>query len=138
MDQIVLVESEFADGQQFLEELVQRGEDIRAAGWVKMLNRSTWHLYLALPGVNKKGAAVDAYTRILPVLRDRPHPLLFSWSSVSVIDAKDPMAVAMADFERRYPGRRSVLPYRSDRLGNVEIEGAYIYPAVTPPKSPPE
>ena len=138
MDQIALVESEFADGQKFLEELVQRGEDVRAAGWVKMLNHSTWCLYLALPGVNKKGAAVNAYARILPVLRDRPQPLLLEWSSVSVIDAKDPMAVAMADFERRYPGHRSVLPYRSERLGNVDIEGAYIYPALPPPASPPE
>lgn len=137
MDQIPLVESEFADGQQFIEELVQRGEDIRAAGWVKKLDHSTWNLYLAVPGVKKKGA-VDVYVRILPVLRDRPHPLLLQWSSVTVIDAKDPMAVAMADFERRYPGHRSVLPYRSERLGNVDIEGAYIYPAVTPPASPPE
>ncbi|MGH7171244.1 MAG: hypothetical protein ACRELG_13280, partial [Gemmataceae bacterium] len=79
---------------------------------------------------------LKVYMRILAVLRERPQPLLVE--GVSVIDAKDPMAVAMADFERRYPGHRSVLPYREDRLGNVYIDGAYIYPAVTRAASPPE
>lgn len=135
MDQIALVESEFADGWKLIEELVQRGEDIRAAGWVKTTDSGRWRLYLALPGVNKIDER-KVYLRIHPVLRDRPQPLLLDWLAVTVIDAKDPMAVAMADFERRYPGRQGVLPYRSDRLGNVEIDGAYIYPAVKPPASP--
>lgn len=137
MDQDLLVESELSDGRRFLEELVQRGEEIRAAGWVKKAGSGRWRLYLALPGVNKTDVR-NVYLRILPVLRERPQPLLVEGMGLSLIDAKDPMAVAMADFERRYPGRQGVLRYPEGRLGNVDIEGAYIYPAMTPSASSPE
>ncbi|HEY7314732.1 MAG TPA: hypothetical protein VH643_35620 [Gemmataceae bacterium] len=60
---------------------------------------------------------------------------MIDWKEVKVIDSADPLAMAAADYQRRH-GAKSVLPCRGDRLGGVSIEGAYIYPPMTPAPQP--
>jgi hypothetical protein len=129
MDQVTLVENLIADGQKLLERLAHEREDVRAAGWIKTSEEGMWLLYLALPGVKKAGTR-DAYRRIQAVIRGMPQPFWLRLVDVKVIDSANPLAVAAADFQRRY-GATKLLAYPNDHLGGVSIEGAYIYPPVT-------
>jgi hypothetical protein len=134
MDQATLVENLIDDGRKLIEQLLQKGEEITAAAWIKTSEDGMWFLYLALPGVEDEDPRV-AYRRIGAVMRQMPQPFLIDWMEVKVIDATDPMAVAALDYQRRH-GAKSVLPYRGDSLGGVSIEGAYIYPPMTPSRLP--
>ena len=136
MGPVALVTNEIEDGEKLIERLVQDGVKVKAAAWIKREEDFRWRLYLALPGVERKGSA-DAYQRIGEILRQMPQPILIESGETKIIDAKDPLAVAVAEYERKYAGR-GLLRYKGDRLGSEYIEGAYIYPAVTATPSPPE
>lgn len=134
MDQVTLVEKLIEDGRNLIAQLVQKGEEITAAGWIWASEDGMWFLYLALPGVKKEGSR-NAYRRLDAVMRQMPQPFLLDWKDVKVIDAKNRLAVAAADYQRKH-GEKCVLPYRGEHLGGVSIEGAYIYPPLTPAPQP--
>lgn len=123
------------DGRKLIEQLLQKGEDITAAGWIKTSeDDSMWFLYLAMPGIDKEDPRI-AYRRIGEVMRQIPQPFLLDLMDVKVIDSKNRLAVAAMDYQRRH-GAKNVLPYRGDHLGGVSIEGAYIYPPLAPAPQP--
>jgi len=134
MDQGTLVEQLIDDGRKLIEQLLQKGEDIKAAAWIKTSEDGTWFLYLALPGIDDEGPRI-AYRRISVVERQMPQPFLLDWKDVKVIDSKNRLAVAAMDYQRRHRAK-NVLPYLGDHLGGVSIEGAYIYPPMTPEPQP--
>jgi uncharacterized protein (DUF736 family) len=130
MDQVTLVENQIDDGKKLIEQLVQVGEEVTAAAWIKTSDDGMWFLYLALPGVEDEDPRI-AYRRIQAVIRRMPQPFWLRLLDVKIIDSKDPLAVAATDYPRRH-GAKNVLPYRGDQLGGVSIEGAYIYPPMKP------
>ena len=136
MGPVALVTNEIEDASKLIEHLIREGLKIKAAAWIKREDDFDWHLFLALPGVKNNGP-LEYFKRIIATLQQMPQPFLIESGDIKLIDAKDPLAVAVAEYERKYAGR-GLLRYKGDRLGSEYIEGAYIYPAVTATPSPPE
>ncbi|HEY7314731.1 MAG TPA: hypothetical protein VH643_35615 [Gemmataceae bacterium] len=71
MDQGALVVHLIDDGRKLIEQCLQKGEEITAAGWIWASEDGMWFLYLALPGVKKEGSR-NAYRRLDAVMRQMP------------------------------------------------------------------
>jgi hypothetical protein len=134
MDQGTLVMYLIDEGRKLIEQLLHKGEAITAAAWIKTSEDGMWFLYLALPGIDDEDPRI-AYRRVFDVMEQMPQPFLIDWMEVKIIDSKNRLAVAAAEYQRRH-GEKCVLPYRGDHLGGVSIEGAYIYPPMTPASQP--
>lgn len=132
MDQGPLVELQIQDGQRLIDRLVGEGIAVTVACWVKESESGQWFLYLATPLVGPDGATRPAYRRVIAVIRVLHqegfgiHPL-----EVKVIRPTSPVAEAVLAWQRQHPGKRPTW-YRGTRLGELDIEGAYIYPPLTP------
>jgi hypothetical protein len=131
MDQIALVEKQIIDGQRLVAQLVREGFPVTAACWVNASEASQWHLYLASPVVDDEGS-IKAYRRIHAVIRQMPQPFWVGPFDVKVIGATSPVAQAVQDVHRQYPGKVPTR-YRGARLGDLSIEEAHIYPPVEVP-----
>jgi len=114
-----LIEILSDDGSRLIEKLVESGVEITAAAWIRTVDDGMWFLYLAMPGVKKKGSW-DAYRRLNPVVRQMEEPFLVNFMEVKVIDSKDPMALASVEYQKRH-GSKRVLPYRGTNLGGGTV-----------------
>ena len=83
-----------------------------------------------VPGVERKGTG-QAYDRVNAVWRAMPQPFWVDQLGVKVIGPTNALAQGILDFQRRYPTKDGTR-YPGDRLGGVEVEGAYVYPALAP------
>ena len=128
MDQTILVNEQIAEGKQLLDRLREAGFPVTAAGWIWESERSQWYLYVVSPIVEDEGRGI-AYRRIHAVVRQMPQGFSIEPLDVMAVGLHQPLGEAMLDLYRRQPGRSS---YRlgNTRFGDVEIEGAYIYPPV--------
>jgi len=132
MDKGSLVEPQIADGKRLLDRLVEEGIGVAAACWLKEEESGYWYLYIATPLVNPDGATLEAYRRVNEVIRGMPslywlHPL-----DIKVIEPQNPIARTVQELHRRYPGA-SPVPFRESRIGDLNIEGAYVYPPIPAP-----
>ncbi len=126
MDQVTLVNRQLEDGLRLADRLSQSGFTVTAAGWIKASEDGQWFLYLASPFVDEEGA-LRAYRHVLPLIRQMPQPSAIDPFEIKLIGAANPLAQEMAAIGARYPGK-SPFWFRGDRLGNLTVEGAYIYP----------
>ena len=136
MGPVALVTNEIEDASKLIEHLIREGLKIKAAAWIKREDDFEWQLFLALPGLKNNGP-LEYFKRIIATLQQMPQPFLIESGDIKLIDVKDPLALAVAEYERKYAGR-GLLRYKGDRLGSVYIEGAYIYPATTAAPSSPD
>src|SRR5436305_1438053 len=136
MDQGTLVDIEIADGQRLIERLITEGIAVTAAGWIRESDSGLWFLYIATPLVGEDGATRPAYRRLLAVIRQmEKEGFSVDPFEVKLIGSDDPVAKDILAIHARAPGRRgSPIRWGGTTLGNVSIEGAYLYPlpAVTP------
>lgn len=126
MDQGPLVELQIEDGRRLLDHLIAEGVPVTAAGWIKEAENGGWLLYIATPLVPEGGGRRAAYRRVNEVIRgmQEPWPYFFA---IRVIHPNHPIARAIAEIQGRYPGRRGIR-YGGGSLGDLRVEGAYIYP----------
>ncbi len=127
MDQDALVEKLIADGKQLIDRLMAEGIGVTAAAWLKESYNGRWNLYIATPLVSPTGAKKQAYHEIFGVLRQMPAPFWLTSSHIRAIAPSSPVAERIADLDRRYPGRGPIW-YRDYLIGDVSVEGGYIYP----------
>lgn len=125
MDTIALVENQIEEGQRLLDRLEENGIAVRAACWVKPIDRDRWMLYIATPIWDEKGP-LDAYGQLTPVHQSLGNDWISS-SDVTLVGEKDPMVKDARELLRRFPHRapiRSPLPL----LGRIPVEEVYVYP----------
>jgi hypothetical protein len=132
MDQGTLVSMQIEDGQRLLARLVEGGVPVTAAAWVKEEESGMWYLYLATPLVGEDTGTLPAYRRVNAVIRALPEPLGVGPFEIKVVAPSSPIGKALRDLQRRAHGS-SPYYYRGTRLGDLSIEGAYVYPPVPAP-----
>jgi hypothetical protein len=126
MDTVTLVENQIEEGQRLLG-LLEEGEiPVRAACWVKPIDKDRWILYIATPIWDEKGP-LDAYGQLTPILRAFEHDWLTS-SDVTLVSGKHPIVKDAREILQRYPHWTKVKPPRS-LLGGIPVDGeVYVYP----------
>jgi hypothetical protein len=131
MGQTSLVEMQLQAGQRVIERLGQEGIEIIAGCWAKESESGQWFLYLVTPLVGEDGATSQAYGRVSPLILKMHHE--GNWidpDEVKVIGPTDPIAKDVLGYRRHRPGR--VLSWhRGYRLGEMDVEEAYVYPPTT-------
>src|SRR5262245_54444717 len=108
MDQATLVDSQIQDGQKLIDRLIQEGFPVTAASWVKESESGRWYLYIATPVVPPQGGTLEAYRRLNAVKRQMPQPFWIGLFRVKVVGARSPLAEAVRELHRRYPGSRPI------------------------------
>jgi hypothetical protein len=125
MDSVPLVENKIDAGRRLLDRLGEKGIVVRAACWVKPVDRDRWSLYIATPSVKERDT-LPAYRQINPVLRSLGDDWITS-SDVVVVGEEHPLVQDARDVLRHFPHRT---PIGSPRflLGGIPVEGLYVYP----------
>lgn len=124
MDQGPLVSESINAGARFLGEF-QKYAPVQAAFWLKESEEGAWYLYVASDQITDDNfdVAYGEVGRIAGQLRDP----WFDLFQVKVIGIDDPLARAMLEIQKKYPGRTR---FRHDgcQLGNVSVDEIYLYP----------
>jgi hypothetical protein len=130
VDTEVLVEDRIDDGQKLLAELVRAGFDVTVAVWVRTGEEGLWFLYIGSASVDPAKIG-DAYRALYACLSRVSAPGL-SFSEIKLVNASNPVASNALAIRDRHP---SLAPIRYDgeRLGDMAIEEAYIYPPLQAP-----
>jgi hypothetical protein len=127
-----LGENLFDDGQKLVEELPRQGFEVTAAFWIKAAEDDQWYFYTVSPAVENEGLA-QAYRRLHTLIRQMPPPFWIDPLEVKLIGPDDPIARDVLAVLGRAPGPKgSPIRWGGKRLGNVNLEGAYLYPSPVP------
>ena len=129
MDTETLVDHQIKDGQRLVDELQQRGLfEVTAAFWLKASDDGNWFFYIVSPIVDSEGIT-KAYRRLHPLVRAMPDPFWIDPLEIKLIGPSNVIAGDVMDIHGRSGGAR-VCPiwWGGKQLGNVSIEGAYLYP----------
>jgi hypothetical protein len=127
VDQNYLVEDRIEDGLKLVQKLIADGFEVKAAFWMLPGEEgSEWTLYIVSPAYDAEGPA-KAYRAVYEALRSVTDPWV-AMSDVKVIGLHNPIARDAMEILRRYPAKMP-LHFRTRQLGQVNIEGLYIYPA---------
>jgi hypothetical protein len=128
MGQTTLVDLQLKSGQWFIDRLLGKGIPVTVAGWVKESESGDWYLYLATPLVGQEGAKRTAYRRVNEVIREMQRDGFWNDPfAIKVINPHDSIARDMEAHRARRPAPIPT-PFRGTRLGDLEVEEAYIYP----------
>jgi hypothetical protein len=128
MDSESLVEDLIDDGQRLADELARRGFPVTAAFWLKPSERNRWYFYVVSSVVDDEGLT-QAYRRLHPVVRAMPELLWIDPLEIRLIGPSNPIAQDVLAIHSRVRGPRATpIRWRGTRLGNVSVEGAYLYP----------
>jgi hypothetical protein len=133
VDTFALVGQQIEAGQKLLERLHGTGIPVTAAAWVKPTEKAQWYLYLVTPLVGENRGVKPAYRQISPVVRE----LQDEGNWIEVFDVKvagptEATGEAIAKLSRETSVNRPTR-YSGAYLGDLSIDGAYIYPAVPAP-----
>jgi hypothetical protein len=126
MDSELLVEQK-DDGRKLVEQLARDGFEVASAFWALEHGRSSWRLYLASPLVDEEDST-GAYRLILPALDEVPS-MWVTISDLKLLNSENPIVKAAVEIRDRDPDGRAVA-YEGGRLGDMAIQGAYIYPEI--------
>ena len=127
MDTEALVDELKDDGQMLVEELLQGGFEVTAALWLQASENGKWYFYIVSPVVDVEGTN-KAYRRLHPLVYAIPLSRL-SPLEIKLIGPSNPIARDVMAIPRRIPGPRVGPTWWSGRqLGNISIEGAFLYP----------
>ena len=134
MDTDTLVENFLDDGQKLVAELPQRGFEVMAAFWIQPSWDGKWYFYVVSPLVDAEGIT-QAYRRLHPLVRARPQPVWIDPLKIRLIGPSDPLARdVLAALGRLTVNGDRPIRWSGTWLGNLSIDGAYLYPvpAATP------
>ena len=107
----------------------QKYMPVHAAFWLKDSDDGAWYLYVASDQITDENFDV-AYGEVLRITVVMNDPL-FDPFQVKLIGADDPLAQAVLDMQRRYPGR--VTSHLQGKvLGGLPVEEVYLYPSPLP------
>jgi hypothetical protein len=133
MAQATLVEMQIKEGQILIERLAHEGVAVTAAGWVKESESGDWYLYLATPLVGEDGGTKTAYRRVNAVIRKMEEEGFgMDPFEKKVIGPHDPIARDMVAHREARPAGPPTR-FRGNRLGELAVEEAYIYPPLPNP-----
>jgi hypothetical protein len=128
MDTESLVENLIDDGQKLFEYLPQNGFTVAVAFWLKASEDGRWYFYLVSPVVDADGLP-KAYRRLHTLIRRMPEPVSIDPLEIKLIGPENPIAKDVLAIHTRVPGPRpSPIRWGGTSLGNISIEGAYLYP----------
>jgi hypothetical protein len=134
MAQATLVDIQIKDGQRLIDRLTQEGVVVTAAAWVKESESGDWYLYLATPLVTEGGGKRSAYHRVNAVIRELlKEGFGMDPYAKKVIGPHDPIARDLVANRGVHPGGPPT-PFRGSRLGDLDVEEAYIYPRPSTPE----
>jgi hypothetical protein len=125
MDQAPLVIDDIEAGVAFLKEM-NRHRPVLGGAWVRADEDSERYPHVVLDGLTKENKD-EAYREVLRItiqLKDKHYIDPFQ---VKVIGPGDPVAKAILDTYRRYPGRSPTRP-SGGALGSQGVAEVYIYP----------
>jgi hypothetical protein len=121
MDTNTLVKDLIEDGSRIVEQLPQDGFETTAAFWLKAAEDGEWYFYIVSP-VAENERLNDAYGRLYTLIRRMPEPHWIDPLEVKLIGPTDPI-------HNRATGQPiSPIRWGGEPLGNVRVEGAYLYP----------
>src|SRR5438309_1912675 len=128
MDTDTLVENRIDYGQKIVEELPQHGFEVMAAFWVKASENGKWYFYIVSPVVDAEGLT-KAYRLLHPAVRAMPQPFWIDPLQIKLIGPSNPLARDVMAILSRVSGPRvGPIRWKGTYLGNLSIEGAYLYP----------
>lgn len=127
MDQGPLVDEQIEGGKRIVDRLAEHGFPITGACWLKEAEAGQWFLYIVTPLVGDDGATKDAYRQLNQVARGLAQPIWVHPLEIKVVEPNGPVGQAILELHKRYPGR-SPIRYGGPRFGDINIEGAYVYP----------
>lgn len=126
MDQAPLVIDEIDAGTEFIKKL-NAYHPVIAACWLRAVEDGERYLYVALEGLTDENSDV-AYGEILRITREMKDHYIDPFR-VKLISTDHPLAKAVVDVYRRFPGR---IPTRFDGsvFGGMPVADLYIYPQI--------
>jgi hypothetical protein len=125
MDPAPLVMSEIEAGEEFIKRL-NAYQPVRAACWLRPTEDSERYLYVAPEGLTDEN--IDAgYNEVLRVAREMKDHYIDPFR-VRLIRTDHPVARAVLDIYRRYPGRIPTAYTGSWSFGGMAVTEAWIYP----------
>ena len=133
MDTELLVESALEEGKKLIEKLLREGFELMAAFWLKGTEKGSWRFYVVSSVADSKGIA-EGYRRLDTAMRPMPQ---FNWIDpleIKLIGPSDPIAAeVLAVYASVLAPKSTPLRWRGIMLGNLSIDGAYIYPQPAAP-----
>jgi hypothetical protein len=134
VDTVTLVSDQLEEGERLLKALPQQGFEVAGAFWIRPAEDDRWYFYLVSPLAETERLAT-AYSRLHTAIR-RLQPRWIDPLEVQLIGPTDPLARDVFAIHQRAPGPRlSPLRWGGKQLGNLGIEGAYLYPLPDSPAS---
>jgi hypothetical protein len=132
MDTDTLVKERIDDAAKLVKELPQEGFEVMAALWLKSTENDRWRFYIVSP-IAETEALPQAYGRLHTLIRQRPQPFAIDPLEVRLIGPTDPIARDVLDILQRVRGPQvGPIRWSGIRLGNLSIDGAYLYPLPAP------
>lgn len=128
MDQGPLVSEQIDAGARLISEF-RKYKPVVAAFWLKASEDGQWFLYLASDKINDTNFDV-AYGEVLRLTAMSQDPWLDPFQ-VKVVGADDPVARAILELQRKYPGKNPTR-YHGRPFGGLSVEEAYVYPIPVP------
>ena len=127
MDQNILVTEQINEGRAIVDLCLAEGVDVTAAFWVNPSDDGRWCLYIATKLVEDQGIFA-AYKAVLSAMRKLSTPsILDPLVGLRLVGATSPITAEVLDVQRRY-STAITARYHGNRLGNLEIAEAHIYP----------
>jgi hypothetical protein len=128
MDTESLVEDLIDDGQKLIEYLPRNGFTVATALWLKASENDRWYFYLVSPLADTEGLP-QAYRRLHTLIRQMPEHIGIDPLKIKLIGPDDPIAKDVLGIFSRVSGPQvSPVRWGGRTLGNISIEGAYLYP----------
>ena len=129
MDQELLVREQIEDGDALLTKLVGDGLDVTVAFWAKLTDGGLWYLFLAMSPIHSQRSA--GLWRSLSEALQQIRSCSITFSDIRLIPATDPAALAALEASNR--NERLATRYDRPMLGDLAIDGAYLYPRRSEP-----
>lgn len=135
MDSNAVVNTQLDGGAEFLKTLRAEGVEVTVAFWAKLFEGYSYSLYIASPAFGDDDEKLFAYGVLQKIFAYGP-AFGIELFDVRAVGADYSMALAAAEIVRPKSARAKVYDgvtaFRGEKLGGVEIDGAYIYP---PPRA---
>jgi hypothetical protein len=123
-----LVNDIVEDGKRIVDRLPQDGFDVTAAFWLKAAEDGQWYFYIVSP-VAEPERLRGAYGRLHALIRQMPQPLWIDPLEVKLIAPSHPIAKdVLAIHNRALGASERPIRWSGNQLGNVRVDGAYLYP----------
>jgi hypothetical protein len=128
VDTTTLVSDLIEDGRRIAEQLPQEGFEVTAAFWLKKAEDGQWYFYIVSP-VAEPERLNDAYSRLFTLIRRMPEPHWIDPLEVRLLRPSHPMAKdVLAIHQSAASPKGHPIRWGGNVLGNVSVEGAYLYP----------